>query len=52
MRPYGNTRKDNLTCKYGCCTSGTVKTQHRKVAKATIRAARKRARREGAKNEA
>lgn len=19
MKPYGNTRKDNLSCKYGCC---------------------------------
>lgn len=19
MKPYGNTRYDNLTCKYGCC---------------------------------
>lgn len=46
MHPYGNTRRDNLTCAYGCCTSGKVKTRRRtKVSKAYIRASRKRARR-------
>lgn len=45
MKPYGNTRRDNLTCVYGCCTSGKVKTKRLSVAKACLRAARKRARR-------
>lgn len=44
MKPYGNSRKDNLTCAYGCCTYGTVKTRHHGVALATLRSARKRAR--------
>lgn len=49
MKPYGNSRRDNLTCRYGCCTFGTVKARHLKhsnVAKACIRRARKCARRE------
>lgn len=45
MKPYGNSRKDNETCDYGCCTTGKKKTRHRRVAKAVLRAARKRARR-------
>lgn len=50
MKPYGNSRRDNLTCRYGCCTFGTVKTRHRPtVAKAYIRRARKCARREATK---
>ena len=46
MHPYGNNRKDNETCDYGCCTTGKKKTRHRRVHKATLRAARKRARRQ------
>ena len=22
MKPYGSRRRDNLTCRYGCCTTG------------------------------
>lgn len=48
MKPYGNTRVQNGHCKFGCCTLGTVKTNHNTfVAKAHVRAARKRARRDG-----
>lgn len=45
MKPYGNSRAQNLTCRYGCCTHGTVKTGHRGVAPANIRRGRKAARR-------
>jgi len=46
MKPYGNTPSENQTCRYGCCTLGTIKTRHRpNVDKQHIRRSRKRARR-------
>lgn len=51
MKPYGNNRTENLTCDWGCCTIGTIKTNHRPfVSIAYMRRSRKRARRLG-KNE-
>lgn len=49
MKPYGNTPYQNQTCRYGCCTAGTVKTKHRLVAVALLRRSRKAARRQGRK---
>lgn len=50
MRPYGYSRKDSLSCSYGCCGLVVVRT-HRspRTRKACDRAARKRARREAKK---
>jgi len=49
MKPYGNTRYENLVCAYGCCSGGCVHkgTLGYRVPKAVRRRARKRARREG-----
>jgi hypothetical protein len=49
MKPYGNTRRQNLTCQYGCCTSGTVRTRCRGVQPEMRRRSRKAAR-QAAKN--
>lgn len=50
MKPYGNSKTENLTCDWGCCSYRTVKTGHWPfVAKEYIRRARKRARRLGKK---
>lgn len=49
MKPYGNTRAENQTCKYGCCSHGTlhkVPGTHVRVIPAAYRRSRKRARRE------
>jgi hypothetical protein len=50
MKPYGNKRTENITCKYGCCSRGTIHkgTGHR-VSKALLRRSRKRARQQGVK---
>lgn len=47
MKPYGNTRYENLTCAYGCCSCGCVHkgTRGYRVAIALRRRSRKRARR-------
>lgn len=48
MKPYGNKRKENQTCRYGCCTLRTVKTRRSPhVRSEVIRRSRKRARAEG-----
>jgi hypothetical protein len=53
MKPYGNTRKENLTCKYGCCGVGRRRrTRHIRVPKAVKRASRKRARQAAARQAA
>jgi hypothetical protein len=46
MKPYGNTRYENLVCAYGCCSGGCVHkgTLGYRVPKAVRRRARKRAR--------
>lgn len=45
MKPYGNVRRDMLTCRYGCCTTS----YHKKSGDASlyIKARRKTARQKG-----
>lgn len=44
MKPYGNKRTENISCKYGCCSRGTLRIGGRKVHVAFLRRSRKRAR--------
>jgi hypothetical protein len=48
MKPYGNKRRDSLTCGHGCCGTGKTRKERPglKVAPGYAKAARKRARAE------
>lgn len=47
MKPYGHSRRDKLTCKYGCCGFKSMK--GRSFQEAVDRTNRKTARQEGKK---
>ncbi len=50
MKPYGNKRCENASCRAGCCTFGTVKTNsYHRPSKALLRRGKKRARQTGRK---
>lgn len=49
MKPYGNTRKDNITCGWGCCVSNYCARRGDSLNPRARRRGRKRARREDKK---
>lgn len=49
MKPYGNTRKDNLSCKYGCCHGIRVRGGGFRPTRLVRRTSAKRARQENRK---
>jgi hypothetical protein len=50
MKPFGNSKRDNLCCRRGCCASCRIHERNHKTPEAIVRASRKRGRAE-AKNE-